>query len=342
MKQSLSAVILSALALASCSQAPTNQYTINGTVTDMDGQTVVLMQGRGDTLATAEVANGAFQFTGVADTARMSILMIARQHAAQFFLEPGTLTANLDEGTIEGTPLNTALNEFSDWTRELMTAYNAEGANKDSLEQVYDAKVQEVSTANVGNPFGLMLVQQQAYDFDKAQLDSVMALCELYANDAQLQKIAVSKVAEEATSAGHPYVDIEGINATTGEPAKLSDILAEGKPVIVDFWASWCGPCRHEINEYLSQYAPQYKGKCNFVGIAVWENSIDDTKKAMEQLPISWPIIFAGGRGDDSPTTAYGINGIPEIMLVAADGTILARGLRGEAIPVAIDAALAK
>ncbi|MDO4496648.1 MAG: TlpA disulfide reductase family protein, partial [Bacteroidales bacterium] len=86
---------------------------------------------------------------------------------------------------------------------------------------------------------------------------------------------------------------------------------------------------------------PEYKGKINIVGIAVWEEKIEDTQKAVSELPISWPIIFCGDR-KNSPTEAYGIMGIPHIMLVSPDGTILARDLGGEGIKAAIEAALNK
>jgi hypothetical protein len=89
-------------------------------------------------------------------------------------------------------------------------------------------------------------------------------------------------------------------------------------------------------------YGPEYQGKVNFVGVAVWEqDGIEATKKAMSELPITWPILFAGGR-ENSPTEAYGIMSIPQIILIGADGTIKARNLRGEAIKVAIEAELAQ
>lgn len=327
-----------ALALSACTNSDPNAYTIQGSVSDVDGQAVLLLMGQGDTLAVDTVRNGAFTLKGVSDSVpQMGLIFVDRAHRTQLFLEPGTMACNLDNGQVTGTPLNDELNSFSLFVESLN--FNDPTANQDSLEQLYMNKMAEMSSAHVGDPLGLVFVQQQAYDFTKAELDSVMDLCDLYKNDPDLQKLSVSKSAEENTSAGHPYIDIEGINAATGEPAKLSDILSNGLPTVVDFWASWCGPCRQEIKQSLSKYAPQYKGKCNFVGIAVWENSIDDTKKAMDELPISWPIIFAGDR-QNTPTTQYGINGIPEIMLIGADGTILNRGLRGKKIAEAIEEAL--
>ena len=113
-----------------------------------------------------------------------------------------------------------------------------------------------------------------------------------------------------------------------GKTIRLSDYVGHGKYVLADFWASWCGPCRQEIPNLIALYE-KYKDK-NFqiLGIAV-QDKIEDSQKAINEMKIPYPQII---NSQKIATDLYGINGIPEIILFAPDGTILARGLRGEEI----------
>lgn len=122
---------------------------------------------------------------------------------------------------------------------------------------------------------------------------------------------------------GGKYIDITGPDALTGKKLSISSFLGGDKPLVVDFWASWCPPCRQEIKTALTDLAAT--GKVNILGIAVWENSKDDTTKAMDELGVSWPVIYTGGR-ENSPSISYAVLGIPTLFLISPDGTILATG----------------
>jgi len=105
-----------------------------------------------------------------------------------------------------------------------------------------------------------------------------------------------------------------------------------GKVVLVDFWATWCGPCVAEIPNVLEQYEKYHAKGFEVVGI-----SLDQDRQALEKFvtdqKVPWPILFEESEGDgwQHPlATYYGISGIPTVILIGRDGNVITLDVRGE------------
>ena len=153
-------------------------------------------------------------------------------------------------------------------------------------------------------------------------------------------KDAVDNVkAQSVTAEGQMFTDFT-VTKEDGTTVKLSDYVGKGSYTVVDFWASWCGPCRREIPNIKAMYE-KYNGKgMNFLGVAVWDAPAD-THRAMTQLDIPWPVIV-GNQKLTEPTKIYGIMGIPHIIIFDPEGRIISRGLQGKKLADAIEACMAK
>jgi thiol-disulfide isomerase/thioredoxin len=116
---------------------------------------------------------------------------------------------------------------------------------------------------------------------------------------------------------------------------KFSDYVGKGTYVLVDFWSPWCGPCRREIPNIQTVYE-QYKDKgLEVLSLAVWERKPQShTIETAAELGMDWLHINNCGQ---VPTDIYGVEGIPHLMLIGPDGTILKRGFHGlEGIQAAV------
>ena len=350
------------MALAACGGGNTN-CLVEGSAEGlgMDGKQIYLVSSTnpGELLDSATVVDGRFSLeieTGEPWVARL----VSREGFGQeFIVEEGHVFVSAD--SVGGTALNDKLMAYAkacsaaDLEGEMRTYLEAYYAAKDAAsradaERRYDsleaiatdrmAKASEELYAEYpGNILGALALNNmaQADRFSYAELDSLLENASPIVGDyAPLLKKLEQLRAIDATSAGKHYTDIQGVDG------KLSDLI-DGRLALVDFYASWCGPCRAEIRDNLVPLWAKYQKRgLVVVGLNVWERGNREQREAahrkvMADLGITYPQLVDSTR---TATDTYGVNGIPQIMLIGPDGTILARDLRGAAIEEAIVKAL--
>ena len=254
----------------------------------------------------------------------------------------------------DGTPLTVAFNEaeksyvekYRTTQQEINAAEDKTDEEKSkALAEFYEGFFKEYRehnvnayTENTDNFVALFALQSLRGELEDAELDSLLNLLV-----PALQEHKYVKSMQEAlkarlnTAEGKPFVDFT-VNSVVGmtrsvppQPkyaeVKFSDYVGKGKYILVDFWAPWCGPCKREIPNLKAVY-DKYSGK-NFdiLSIAVWERQpVQVTIDTAAELGMNWSHINNAG---SVPTDIYGVEGIPHLMLIGPDGTILKRGFHG-------------
>lgn len=342
-------------AVVSCKPA---SFTVSGSAenTDADGQTVYLSESyTGKVLDSATVVQGKYTFTHkVPDTLVLYKVGLGRAQAL-FIPEAGDITLEIPvRGTsfAVGTPLNDTLKGYIDdmsrqdaIVEELYNKRNAAAKGSPEREtldkefeqgyQSYQAETKRLGKSvfdnNKDNVVGLYLLPSLVADQKSvAAIDSLIATLTApkSVEFERVGKIRDRKVAEENTGVGKHYLDIDGVDLK-GNPVKLSDYVGKGKWVVVDFWASWCGPCRAAM-PHLKEIYKAYKRKgLNVVGVNVWERRHEDFEKGVKELDLPWPMIHTMER---KATDTYGVAGIPTILLINPDGQIVVRTHNGDEV----------
>lgn len=331
-----------AVAALMCSCANPNAYTIEGSFEGLENQVYVLSQ-HGEVIDSAKVENGAFRLEGIVESPAPCFLADAREQrdmtfAQVFFLEPGAMHASKTEDAVkvEGTKANDNYAKFGAEAEALRAEFRPDMTEEEmnAIGEKFDALNARAIEENRDNILGVALFQGAA-----GSMESEEALAEIEKFTPEMQASPLMQTVKEGiekamkTEIGQPFIEIEQPDAE-GKVVKLSEVTKrEGvKYVLVDFWASWCGPCRGEIPHLVATYN-SFKDK----GLEIYGVSLDDNKDAWQGLvakkEMAW-INLSDLKGWENPAAqAYGVRGIPANFLIdCATGKFIAKDLRGEAL----------
>ncbi len=332
-------------------------YIILGKITGLDTGTVYLVHR--DFVSKTDstrLDRGFFTFKGKADSVEHCYVIQKngeKQFVKGFFLQNGKLTVlakkdSMNSALISGMPVQ---DEFRDYENAVEKATGARMAvldkNYDAARAGNDKKTME----KLGRQYDSLDNEEKkiAADYVKTHPGSYVSAFEIYSNfsynpdpnqldslyktlDASIQSGYYGRIIKDLvikaqmTAVGK---QAPGFTSTDENGKPLSLASFKGRYVLVDFWASWCGPCRQENPDVVKAYHQFHDKGFNILGVSL-DTKKDKWEEAIKKDGLNWSQVsdLKGWKAD--VVALYGVQGIPMNYLVDKDGKIIAKGLRGE------------
>lgn len=348
MRKLLLSIVAASMTLAVCNAQ--SGYKVTGTVEGMpDGKAIIATVNGStlDTLAKADVKNGSFEFTGnVSEPTGAYIMVIGQRGAIPFMLENANITISAGQAglTVTGSEgqkiydqfmaINATAQQEAMKLQQEFQAANGDQAKIQAIQEAYaklmtdvQAKETELIKANPDSYVSAFVIASGMGQMEYEQLkERYNLLGEKAKAGAQGKAIAAQIAKLESTAIGQIAPNFT-ITTPEGESISLYDI--KGKVKLIDFWASWCGPCRGE-NPHVVEIYKEYHPK----GLEIFGVSLDNNKEAWVKAIADDGLVWKHGSDlkgwQSAPAQLYSVTGIPHTVLLDENNKIIAKNLRGD------------
>ncbi len=350
----LAAFLFICSVLASCVNSK-DQFKLSGSVKGIDTGMVFLQKYNEEGWVTADSAKlnkGEFAFTGKVDFPEMwHVTMFDGQVLVPVFMENAKIDLqifpdSLDKSVVKGSathdfyqsylasiaPINTKQEEaYLEYKKARESGDTLGMEHNDSIITALDGELKNQLTTfaktnnkTVVSPY---LIMRESWQYELPELEEISSVMDTSLNRSQYLA-ALKKRVEilKSVEVGQMAPDFT-MNDTTGKPITLSSL--KGKILLVDFWASWCGPCRGENPNVVKAYQAYNKKGFDILGCS-FDKSHEKWLAAIAEDHLTWTHVSDLKYWGNSAGKLYGVKSIPANVLLDKDQKIIGRNLRGE------------
>lgn len=350
MKKILLSIVAASMTLAACNAQ--SGFKITANVQGLPATKAALVafeNNKVDTLATADVANGAFELSGKVNGIQAAYIVFpGQQGGIPVMLENTNITVSADQTglKIEAGEAQKLFNQFSEINQGIMQEqmrlngeYQAAGQAQDQAKmqaiqeefgkivEAAQAKELELLKANADSYVAAYVIASAMGQMEFDQLKERYALLGANAKATTHGKAIAEQIAKQEKTAVGQIAPNFTVTTPEGESISLYDI--KGKVKLVDFWASWCGPCRGENPNVVALYK-EYQPK----GLEIFGVSLDNDKAKWVEAIKADGLIWKHGSDlkgwQAEPAKLFSISSIPATLLLDENNKIIAKNLRGE------------